>query len=159
MKKTKTNAARLLDKAGIGYELVPYTVDETDLSAAHLAREMGQDVDRIFKTLVLHGDKSGYFVCLVPGGQELDLKKAATVSGNKRCAMIPMKDLQAITGYLRGGCSPIGMKKHFPTFIHTSVATYETVYVSAGQRGLQLLLAPVDLVKACDGTVADLIES
>ena len=159
MKKTKTNAARLLDKAGIGYELVTYTVDETDLSAAHLAREMGQDVDRIFKTLVLHGDKSGYFVCLVPGGQELDLKKAATVSGNKRCAMIPMKDLQAITGYLRGGCSPIGMKKHFPTFIHTSVATYETVYVSSGRRGLQLLLAPVDLVKACAGTVADLIES
>lgn len=157
MKKTaKTNAARILDKAGISYSLVPYAVDEDDLSAAHLAEEMGQDVERIFKTLVLRGDRTGYFVCLVPGGHELDLKKGAFASGNKKCALIPMKDLLGITGYIRGGCSPIGMKKHYPTFIHNSVYGYDTVYVSAGQRGLQLLLAPADLITVSQAVVVDL---
>jgi len=158
-KATKTNAARILDKVGVAYTLVQYTVDENDLSAAHLAEEMGQDADRIFKTLVLHGDKTGYFVCLVPGGQEVDLRKAAKASGNKKCALIAMKDLLEITGYVRGGCSPIGMKKHYPTFIHASVVGYDSVYVSAGQRGLQLLLAPADLIAVSRAVVTDLAAS
>jgi Cys-tRNA(Pro)/Cys-tRNA(Cys) deacylase len=156
VKKRKTNAARLLDKAGIAYETVSYAVDEEDLSACHLAEQLRQDVNRIFKTLVLRGDKSGYFVCLVPGGAELDLKKAAGSSGNKSCALIPMKDLLPLTGYMRGGCSPLGMKKAFPTFIHRSALDFPTIYVSAGQRGLQLLLAPGDLIAACGALVADL---
>lgn len=157
MKIQKTNAARLLDRAKVPYELVPYAVDENDLSAAHLAAQLGQDLKRIFKTLVLRGDRSGYFVCLVPGGDEVDLKKAAKVSGNKSCALIPMKDLQAVTGYLRGGCSPLGMKKQFPTFIHQSALEHSLVYVSAGQRGLQIYLAPSDLAAAAGAEFADLV--
>ena len=156
MKKQKTNAARLLDKAGIAYETVPYAVNEEDLSAGHLAEQLGQDVNRIFKTLVLRGDKSGYFVCLIPGGAELDLKKAAGISGNKSCALIPMKDLLPLSGYMRGGCSPLGMKKAFPTFIHRSALNFPTIYVSAGHRGLQLLLAPEDLIASSGALVADL---
>jgi Cys-tRNA(Pro)/Cys-tRNA(Cys) deacylase len=156
MKIQKTNAARLLDRAKIKYELSSYGVDEGDLSAAHLAAELGQDLELIFKTLILRGDKSGYFVCLVPGGDEVDLKKAAKVSGNKNCALIPMKDLPAVTGYLRGGCSPLGMKKRFPTFIHESARNHALIYVSAGQRGLQLYLAPDDLAAAAGATYADL---
>ncbi|MDL2307021.1 Cys-tRNA(Pro) deacylase [Desulfovibrio sp. OttesenSCG-928-C06] len=157
MKISKTNAARLLDRAKIKYELIPYEVDENDLSAAHLAEQLGQDVNGIFKTLLLKGDRSGHFVCLVPGAAEVDLKKAAKVSGNKSCAMIPMKELLPLTGYMRGGCSPIGMKKQFPTFIHESVGDFETVYVSAGQRGLQFKLAPADLVEAAKAEVCDLV--
>ena len=157
MKVSKTNAARLLDRAGIKYELIPYEVDESDLSAAHLAEQLGQDVNGIFKTLLLKGDRTGHFVCLVPGADEVDLKKAAKVSGNKSCAMIPMKELLPLTGYMRGGCSPIGMKKQFPTFIHRSVNDFETVYVSAGQRGLQFKLAPADLAAASGAEVCDLI--
>ncbi|MDL2313461.1 Cys-tRNA(Pro) deacylase [Desulfovibrio sp. OttesenSCG-928-C14] len=156
MKIKKTNAARLLDKEKIPYELIPYQVDESDLSAAHLAEQLGQDLDRIFKTLLLSGDKSGYFVCVIPGGADLDLKKAAKVSGNKNCAMIPLKDLLAVTGYLRGGCSPIGMKKQFPTYLHESALGYDKIYCSAGVRGLQFLLAPQDLIKAAKAEVADL---
>ena len=159
MKTHKTNAARLLDKAGIAYELIAYTVDESDLSAAHLAAGIGEDPDRIFKTLVLEGDKTGHFVCLLPGGRELDLKKAAKASGNKSCGLIPMKDLQRITGYIRGGCSPMGMKKRFPTYVHDSVLEWESVYVSAGLRGLQLRLAPGDLLRATQGHTADLAQA
>ena len=158
MKIHKTNAARILDKAGITYRLIPYEVDEDDLSAAHLAEQLGIDPDGIFKTLVLSGDKSGYFVCLIPGGQELDLKKAARVSGNKSCSMIPMKALRDVTGYIRGGCSPVGMKKLFPTYVHETVTALPEVHVSAGQRGLQLLLKAEDLLTATRGAVADLTE-
>ncbi len=157
MKAHKTNAARLLDREKISYGLVPYEVDESDLSAVHLAEQLGQDVNRIFKTLVLRGDKSGYFVCLVPGGDEVDLKKAAAVSGNKGCAMIPMKDLLPLTGYMRGGCSPIGMKKRFPTLIHETAGNFATLYVSAGMRGLQLELAPADLIAVTGAVACDLI--
>ena len=157
MKIQKTNAARLLDKAKITYQLIPYEVDENDLSATHLAEQLGQDVSRIFKTLLLHGDRSGHFVCLIPGGDEVDLKKAAKASGNKSCAMIPVKELLPLTGYIRGGCSPIGMKKHFPTYIHQTVESFATVYVSAGQRGLQVQLAPADLIRETRGTLSDLI--
>ena len=116
-KINKTNVARLLDKAKIAYQLVPYEVDENDLSATHVAEQLGEDIAQVFKTLILHGDKSGYFVCVIPGADEVDLKKAAKVSGNKKCEMIPVKELLPLTGYIRGGCSPIGMKKHFPTYI------------------------------------------
>lgn len=101
----------------------------------------------MFKTLILHGDKNGYFVCVIPGEHEVDLKLAAKVSGNKKCDLIPMKELLPLTGYIRGGCSPIGMKKPFPTYIHESCLQFPYIYISAGQRGLQLKLAPKDLVK------------
>lgn len=157
MKVHKTNAARLLDRMNVVYELVPYEVDENDLSARHLAAQLGQDIELVFKTLVLKGDRTGYFVCVVPGDAEVDLKKAAKVSGNKSVAMIPMKDLVTVTGYMRGGCSPLGMKKAFPTFIHESARGHKRVYVSAGQRGLQILLAPDDLGRAAGAALADII--
>lgn len=157
MKINKTNVARLLDKAKIAYQLVPYEVDENDLSATHVAEQLGENVEQVFKTLILHGDKSGYFVCVIPGADEVDLKKAAKVSGNKKCEMIPVKELLPLTGYIRGGCSPIGMKKHFPTYIHLSAENFENIYVSAGQRGLQVLLAPADLVRETKASLADLV--
>ena len=156
-KINKTNVARLLDTAKVEYELIPYEVDETDLSAVHVAAQLGEDVDRVFKTIVLHGDKSGYFVCVVPGEHEIDLKKAAKVSGNKKCELLPMKELLPVTGYIRGGCSPIGMKKHFPTYLHESAASFDYIYVSAGQRGLQVRLAPGDLLREARAAYADLI--
>ncbi len=152
----KTNAARLLDRAKIKYELIPYVVDENDLSAGHIASQLGEDINRVFKTLVLHGDKTGHFVCVVPGNTEVDLKKAAKASGNKKAEMIPMKELLPLTGYIRGGCSAIGMKKPFPVFIHATASDYDTIYVSAGQRGLQLLLSPADYIAYTHATVADL---
>ncbi len=157
MKVNKTNAARLLDKEKITYRLVPYEVDENDLSATHVAKQLGENVDQVFKTLILHGDKNGYFVCVIPGADELDLKKAAKESGNKNCTMIPVKELLPLTGYIRGGCSPIGMKKLFPTYIHHTAEEYDCIYVSAGQRGLQLALSPKDLIQETKAKVSDLI--
>ena len=153
----KTNAARLLDAAGISYTLVPYEVDEEHLEASHVAEQLGEDLDRVFKTLVLRGDKNGLFVCVVPGSMEVDLKVAARISGNKNCAMIHVKELLPLTGYIRGGCSPIGMKKPLPTWFHQTLTDYTTVYCSAGQRGLQFRLSPADLLRAAHGTLADLI--
>ena len=155
-KINKTNVARLLDKAKVTYTLVPYEVDENDLSATHVAEQLGEDIAQVFKTLVLHGDKSGYFVCVIPGNEEVDLKKAAKVSGNKKCELIPMKELLPLTGYIRGGCSPIGMKKHFPTYLHSTAPTFEHIYVSAGQRGLQVNLSPTDLIREVEAEVAEL---
>lgn len=146
-KISKTNAARLLDAEGIDYTLVPYEVDESDLSAVHVAKQLNQPVEQLFKTLVLKGNKTGYFVAIIPGDEELDLKKAAKVSGNKSCEMIAMKDLLNVTGYIRGACSPIGMKKHFPSYIHESCNEHDIIFVSAGKRGLQIQIAPDDLVK------------
>lgn len=157
LKINKTNVARLLDKAGVKYDLVPYEVDETDLSAVHVAAQLGEDVEQVFKTIVLHGDKSGFFVCVVPGDSEIDLKKAAKVSGNKKCDLLPMKELLPATGYIRGGCSPIGMKKVFPTYIHVSAQQYEFIYVSAGVRGLQIKISPTDLLNQSKAVYADLI--
>ena len=117
-KVEKTNAARLLDRAKINYELVPYEVDEEHLAATHVAEQLGEEIATVFKTLVLKGDRTGYFVCVVPGNHEVDLKAAARVSGNKKADLIPMKELLPVTGYIRGGCSPVGMKKRFPTYIH-----------------------------------------
>ncbi len=157
MKITKTNAARLLDKAKIAYDLIPYEVDESDLSAIHVADQLNEPVEQVFKTLVLKGDKTGYFVCVIPGAEELDLKKAAKVSGNKSCDMIPMKELLPVTGYIRGACSPIGMKKHFPTYIHTTCTDYPRIYISAGLRGLQIHIAPDDLIKEVRAEKVDLL--
>ena len=155
-KKTeKTNAARLLDKAGIGYNLIPYDFDENDLAVQHVAECLNQPIERVFKTLVLHGDKTGHIVCVVPGNSEVDLKALAKASGNKKVEMIAMKDLLAVTGYIRGGCSPIGMKKKFPTFFHTTITDFETVYVSAGVRGLQVEISPSGLVGYTGGIVAE----
>lgn len=145
-----------MDKAKIPYELVPYEVDESDLSATHVAGQLGENVEQVFKTLILHGDKNGYFVCVIPGDEEVDLKKAAKVSGNKSCELIPMKELLPLTGYIRGGCSPIGMKKHFPTYIHQSAELYDKIYISAGQRGLQMVLSPADLIQVTEAISADL---
>lgn len=155
-KINKTNACRILDQKGIQYELVPYEVDETDLGAEHIAKQLGEDINQVFKTLVLKGDKMGYFVCVVPGNDELDLKKTAKATGNKSCDLIPMKELLPLTGYVRGGCSPVGMKKPFPTFIHETCVLFDHIYVSAGVRGLQFKLAPQDLVNAVSMTEADL---
>ena len=146
MKINKTNAARLLDKAKISYELIPYEVDENDLSAVHVAASLGENIDQVFKTLVLHGDKTGYFVCVISGDKEVNLKLAAKVSGNKSCDMIPMKELLSVTGYIRGACSPVGMKKHFPTYIHETCLEFPYIYVSAGQRGLQIKIDPKELI-------------
>lgn len=146
-KINKTNVARLLDKAKVTYELIPYEVDENDLSAVHVAASLGENIDCVFKTLVLQGDKTGYFVCVIPGEHEVNLKMAAKASGNKKCDLIPMKELLPLTGYIRGGCSPIGMKKHFPTYIHATCMDFEYIYVSGGQRGLQIKLHPQDLIR------------
>ena len=142
----KTNAARLLDAAGIAYELVPYSFTEEDLSAQHVAAELGEDIDQVFKTLVLRGDRNGCFVCVIPGDFEVDLKVAARISGNKSCEMLHLRELLPTTGYIRGGCSPIGMKKAFPTFIHESALLYDSIYISAGVRSLQLKIDPQDLI-------------
>lgn len=154
----KTNAARLLDKAGITYELVPYEVDENNLAATHISEQLGESVEQVFKTLVLSGDRTGYFVCVIPGNGEVDLKAAAKVSGNKKCDLIPMKDLLPVTGYIRGGCSPVGMKKPFPTYFHSTVLDFDTVYVSAGVRGLQFRVSPKDLVSYVHGETADIVK-
>lgn len=157
-KKTeKTNAARLLDKAGIEYNLIPYDFDENDLAAQHVAESLGQPIERVFKTLVLHGDRSGYIVCVIPGNGEVDTKALAKISGNKKVEMIPMKDLLGVTGYIRGGCSPIGMKKKFPTYFHSTASSFSTIYISAGVRGLQIEINPqelMDFVGASAGDVA-----
>ena len=142
----KTNVARLLDAAGIQYELIEYVWTEEDLSAQHVAEELGEDIDMVFKTLVLRGDRNGCFVCVIPGDFEVDLKVAARISGNKSAEMLHMKELLPTTGYIRGGCSPIGMKKPFPTFIHESALLYDYIYISAGVRGLQVKIAPQDLI-------------
>jgi len=154
----KTNAARLLDAQSINYELAEYEVDENDLSATTLARKLGQDVEQIFKTLVLRGDKTGVFVAVVPGNAEVDLKKAAKVSGNKNCAMVQQKELLGLTGYIRGGCSPLGMKKTYPIYIHETCQLFDQIYISAGQRGLQLKLNPEDLIRMTGAEVCDVAE-
>ncbi len=153
----KTNAARILDRLKIKYELVEYTVDPDNLAADHVANELGEPIEQVFKTLVLRGDKTGIIVCVVAGNREVDLKKAAKVSGNKKVEMIAMKELLPLTGYIRGGCTSIGMKKHYPTFINEDAQNFPFIYVSAGKRGLQLKLSPLDLAKAADASFADIV--
>ncbi len=158
MKTDKTNAARFLDNQKVSYELIGYQVDESDLSAVHVAQSLNESVEQVFKTLVLKGDKTGYFVCIIPGAEELDLKAAAKISGNKKCDMIPMKDLLPVTGYIRGACSPFAMKKHFPTFIHESCGAFPYIYVSAGQRGLQIKISPMDLIVQTNATITTIVK-
>lgn len=153
----KTNAARLLDRAKIKYRLVPYEVDENNLAADHVAESLGEDINRVFKTLVLKGERTGHFVCVVPGNCEVDLKKAARAAGDKKADLIPMKELLPLTGYIRGGCSPVGMKKPFPTFFHSTATDFPVIYVSAGQRGLQFEIAPADLIGYVGAEVTDLV--
>ncbi|MCM1328656.1 MAG: Cys-tRNA(Pro) deacylase [Ruminococcus sp.] len=138
----KTNAVRLLEAAGIPFKTAEYEVDESDLSGVHAAEMLGQPPERVFKTLVLKGDRTGYFVCCVPVAEELDLKKAAKVSGSKKCEMLHVKDLLSVTGYVRGGCSPVGMKKKFPTYIDETALLFEEIAVSAGVRGMQVIVDP-----------------
>lgn len=154
----KTNAARLLDRAGIKYDLIPYSFDENDLSATHVAESLGEPIERVFKTLVLKGDRSGYIVCVVPGDKEIALKSLAKSSSNKKVELIPMKELLPVTGYIRGGCSPIGMKKRFPTYIDSSAMQFDTVFVSAGVRGLQIEISPADLVSYTSAILGEYAE-
>ena len=142
----KTNAVRLLESAGIPFDLVPYVVDENNLAADHVAAHLGEPIEQVFKTLVLRGDRGGLFVCVIPGDMEVDLKVAARISGNKSAAMIHLKELLPETGYIRGGCSPIGMKRPLPTFVHESALLYDHIYVSAGVRGLQIKIEPQSLI-------------
>lgn len=153
----KTNAARLLESAGIDFGMVPYEVDPANLAATHVAAQLGEDVRLVYKTLVLHGDRTGYFVCVIPGDREVDLKKAASASGNRKAAMIPMKDLLAVSGYIRGGCTAIGMKKPYPVYMQRDALAYRSFYVSAGQRGLQLRLSPADYAAYTKATACDIV--
>jgi len=144
----KTNAARALDKLRIPYELLEYEVDEYDLSAENVARKIGKPLEQIFKTLVLRGDKTGILIACIPGGVELNLKAIASISGNKKAALIHLKEIKSLTGYIRGGVSPLGIKKRYPTYIDESAFQFPYILVSAGVRGLQLKINPNDLLKA-----------
>lgn len=155
----KTNASRILERQGINFELIEYAVDPGNLDAQHVADALGQDITTVYKTLVLHGDKTSYFVCVIQGDREVDLKKAAKASGNKKVAMIPMKDLLPLTGYIRGGCTAIGMKKKFPVYLDQNAMNNEKIHISAGKRGMQIKLSPIDYVKVTEATVTDLITS
>ena len=146
---------RLLEAAKIPYDLLEYEVDENDLSGESTARKTGKDASQVFKTLVFSGEKNGFGVCCIPACDELDLKKTAKAFGEKKVEMLHVKDLLKVTGYIRGGCSPIGMKKRFPTFFHFTATEYSTIYVSAGVRGLQIEIAPENLISFVQGTVAD----
>ena len=154
----KTNAARILDGLGIAYEIKTYAVDESDLSAVHVAEVSGLDIEMICKTLVARGDKSGIIMAVIGGGEELDLKALAKASGNKSVEMIALKELLPLTGYVRGGCSPLGAKKNYPVYLDARAMTLERISISAGQRGMQLVLAPQDLVRAVGATVAELVQ-
>lgn len=158
-KKTeKTNVMRLLDAAGISYGVESYEVDENDLSGIHVADQLGQDVETVFKTLVLKGEKTGYLVCCIPVAEELDLKKVAKAAKDKKVEMIHVKDLLPLTGYIRGGCSPVGMKKKFPTYIEETAQLFDVIAVSAGQRGLQILVNPEDLRRYTEAEFVSLVQ-
>lgn len=159
MKKIKkTNAARILDKLGIEYEIKTYEVDEEDLSAVHVAQVVGMDISTVFKTLVTRGDKTGVIMAVIGGADELNLKALAKASGNKHVEMIALKELFPLTGYIRGGCSPLGAKKNYPVFIDSRALEQEKISISAGQRGMQIIISPKDLVTAANATVANLID-
>ena len=155
-KQKKTNAERLLEAAKIDFKKLEYEVDPNDLSGEHIARELGISPENMFKTLVLKGDKNGHAVCCIPTDKELDLKKVAVCAGEKKIEMIPEKQLLATTGYIRGGCSPVGMKKKFPTFFDISAEQFDEIYVSGGLRGVTLKIKGKDLIKYVDGKSADL---
>ena len=153
---TKTNAMRQLDAAKIPYEVKTYEVDESDLSGTHIADQIGLPYEQVFKTIVTRGDKTGYLVFCIPCHKEIDLKAAAIVTGNKKIEPVAVKELLGLTGYIRGGCSPIGMKKKFPTYFDKSAENEERITLSAGVRGMQLLLRREDIVKFTGGTLCDI---
>ena len=155
----KTNAARILDNLNISYEIKGYKVDPDDLSAVNAAAKIGMNIKIVFKTLVARGDKNGVLMACIPGDDELDLKKLAAVSSNKRVEMVHLKEVQALTGYIRGGCSPLGPKKPYPVYIDKSALDWSKIAVSAGKRGEQLMLSPSDLITAVNATAADIIKS
>lgn len=142
----KTNAARILDQGKIVYDLIEYPVDESNLSAVNVASKVGLPIEQVYKTLVARGDKTGVIVACIQGNHELNLKGLAALSGNKKVEVVHLKEVQPLTGYIRGGVSPIGMKKNYPVFLDFAVESYEKVAVSAGLRGLQLFLRPRDLI-------------
>lgn len=152
-----TNALRLLKAKGIAHRTLEYAYDEADLSAGAAAAKLGLDPDMVFKTLVAVGDKTGPFMCVIPGPAELDLKKAAKASGNKSAAMLPLKELEPLTGYQRGGCSPVGSKKPLPVFLDETAQVWDEISVSAGARGLQMVLSPAALAAATEASFSDLI--
>lgn len=154
---SKTNAIRILESHKIRFGAISYNVDEDDLSGETVALKIGANPESVFKTLVCVGDKSGHIVFCIPVTQELNLKKAAAASKNKKVEMIKLKDLLPLTGYIHGGCSPIGMKKLLPTYIDETAQLFENIYVSAGVRGLQMKLFPEDLIKLIDAGYKDLI--
>ena len=153
----KTNVARILDSKHIKYELISYVVDENCLAATRIAEQLDENIAQVFKTLVLRGDKIGLLVCVIPGDKELDLKKAAKISGNKKVEMVHMKELLPLTGYIRGGCSPVGMKKQFPCYFHHTCMDFSYIYVSAGVRGTQIKINPNDLVLLINANVGDIV--
>lgn len=153
MTKGKTNAARLLDSLNISYELHPYELDESDLSATHIAELNHFDVDALFKTLVLRGDKTGVLVACLPGNQEVNLKALAAASSNKKVEMVPKKEVQGLTGYVRGGVSPLGMKKPHPVYVDESALKHALVMINAGHKGMLMEMAPADLIQAVDAQV------
>lgn len=152
----KTNAVRLLERAGVHFGLHEYPVDEEHLEAQHVADELGQDINRVFKTIVLKGERTGHFVCVVPGNSEIDLKKAARAAGDKKADLIHVKELLGLTGYIRGGCSPVGMKKEFPTYIDETAMLFDAIAVSGGMRGVQLIINPDQLLGFVKGEYVDL---
>ncbi len=151
----KTNAMRQLDAARIPYEVLTYEVDESDLSGTHIASQIGLPLDMVFKTLVAKGDRTGHLVFCIPVDKEIDLKAAAALTGNKKVEMVHVKELLGLTGYIRGGCSPIGMKKKLPTYFHASAAEHQRITVSAGVRGAQMLVERDALVAFVDGKLID----
>ncbi|MCJ0553834.1 Cys-tRNA(Pro) deacylase [Enterococcus cecorum] len=155
-KQIKTNAIRIVEQKKIPYQEHTYTFSENDLGAKHVAEELNQNEAQIFKTLVTVGNKTGPVVAVIPSNQELDLKKIAKESGNKKVEMLHLKDLENLTGYIRGGCSPVGMKKLFPTYFDQSALNFATIMVSAGKRGVQMELAPNDLAGLVRGKFVDL---
>lgn len=158
-KEKKTNAARILDSMGVRYELKTYEVDPDNLAADHVASLLGQPVEQVYKTIVLRGNKTGLIVCVIAGNREVDLKKAAKVSGNKSVEPLPLKELLPATGYIRGGCTALGMKKKYPVFASEEMTGFDTIFVSAGVRGMQLMLNPGDYVKATEAILADITVS
>ena len=152
----KSIAVRILESKNIAFELREYEVDENDLSAEHVAESLGISAEKIYKTLILKGQKDAFLVAVIPGDAQLDFKKLAKASGNKTCEMLPLKDLLATTGYIRGGCSPIGMKKNFPTYIEEIATLEDEIIISAGKRGLQIILNPNDLQIVTEASFADL---
>ncbi|MBQ7433635.1 MAG: Cys-tRNA(Pro) deacylase [Lachnospiraceae bacterium] len=152
----KTNAMRLLDRDGISYRTKEYEVDESDLSGEHVAAQLGLPVEQVFKTLVTRGEKNGIMVFCIPVAEELDFKKLATLTKDKKVEMIHVKELLGLTGYIRGGCSPIGMKKKYPTWIDETAILFDEIYVSGGVRGCQIVINPEDLAGCVEAEFADL---